>query len=54
MRLISAIVRAYRLHRETTVSFDPHRTLIGGPNEAGKSTLAEASWPSVSGKNSIY
>ena len=42
MRLISATVRAYRLHRETTVVFDPQRTLIGGPNEAGKSTFAEA------------
>lgn len=42
MRLLSATVRAYRLHRETTVVFDPHRTLIGGPNEAGKSTFTEA------------
>ncbi len=42
MKLLSATVRAYRLHRETTVVFDPHRTLIGGPNEAGKSTFAEA------------
>ena len=42
MRLLSATVRAYRLHQETTVVFDPQRTLIGGPNEAGKSTLAEA------------
>ena len=42
MRLISATIRSYRLHRETTVIFDRQRTLIGGPNEAGKSTLAEA------------
>lgn len=42
MRLLSATVRAYRLHQETSVVFDPHRTLIGGRNEAGKSTLAEA------------
>jgi DNA repair exonuclease SbcCD ATPase subunit len=42
MRLISATVRCYRLHKETTVEFDRSRTLIGGPNEAGKSTLAEA------------
>ena len=42
MRLLSATVRAYRLHRETTVVFDPSRTLIGGPNETGKSTFAEA------------
>ena len=42
MRLLSATVRAYRLHRETTVVFDSQRTLIGGPNETGKSTFAEA------------
>ena len=42
MRLISAIVRNYRLHREVSVEFDPVRTVIGGPNESGKSTLAEA------------
>ncbi len=42
MRLLTATVRAYRLHLETVVSFDPQRTLIGGPNESGKSTLAEA------------
>lgn len=42
MRLISITVRRYRLHRELHVEFDPSRTLIGGPNEAGKSTLVEA------------
>jgi DNA repair exonuclease SbcCD ATPase subunit len=42
MRLVSAIVRNYRVHRELAVEFDPQRTLIGGPNEAGKSTLVEA------------
>lgn len=42
MRLLSATVRAYRLHGERAVSFDPQRTLIGGPNESGKSTLVEA------------
>jgi AAA domain len=42
MRLLSATVRAYRLHRETHVDFDPSRTLLGGPNEVGKSTFAEA------------
>lgn len=42
MRLLSLTVRNYRLHREQTVSFDPSRHLIGGPNETGKSTLAEA------------
>ncbi len=42
MRLISATVRNYRIHRDQTVTFDPQRTLIGGPNECGKSTFAEA------------
>ena len=42
MRLISATLRHYRVHRELTVDFDPGRTLIGGPNESGKSTLVEA------------
>jgi recombinational DNA repair ATPase RecF len=42
MRLISLTVRNYRLHRERTVEFDPSLNLIGGTNETGKSTLAEA------------
>lgn len=42
MRFISAILRNYRIHRELRVAFDPERTLIGGPNESGKSTLIEA------------
>jgi DNA repair exonuclease SbcCD ATPase subunit len=42
MRLISATVRNYRVHRELSVEFDPSRHLIGGPNESGKSTLIEA------------
>lgn len=42
MRLLSATVRNYRIHREAVIPFDPSRTLIGGPNEAGKSTLIEA------------
>ena len=42
MRLLSLTVRNYRIHRDTTVRFDPARTLIGGPNESGKSTLADA------------
>ncbi len=42
MKLLSATVRNYRLHREATVEFDPSRTLIGGPNEVGKSTFIEA------------
>ena len=42
MRLRSARVRNYRIHRDLTVEFDPHRTLIAGDNESGKSTLVEA------------
>jgi len=42
MRLISAIIRHYRIHHELRLDFDPSRTLIGGPNESGKSTFIEA------------
>jgi len=42
MRLQSARIRNYRLHQDLTVEFDPHRTLIAGDNESGKSTLVEA------------
>jgi len=41
MRLISATLRNYRIHREVTAEFDPARTLIGGANETGKSTFIE-------------
>lgn len=42
MRLRSITIRNYRMHRELTVDFDPARTVIGGPNEAGKTTIVEA------------
>jgi DNA repair exonuclease SbcCD ATPase subunit len=42
MLLLSVTLRNYRVHKELSVSFDPSRNLIGGPNESGKSTLAEA------------
>ena len=42
MRLVSVTVRNYRIHRDKTVAFDPSRTVIGGPNESGKSTIVEA------------
>ena len=42
MRLISISLRNYRVHKELAISLDPSRNLIGGPNESGKSTLAEA------------
>ena len=42
MRLVSVTVRNYRVHRELHLDFDARRTLIGGDNETGKSTLIEA------------
>jgi DNA repair exonuclease SbcCD ATPase subunit len=42
MRLLFCRLRHVRLHRELSLRFDPRLTLIGGPNEAGKSTLVEA------------
>ena len=42
MKLLSATVRNYRVHRELNIDFDQARTLIEGPNETGKSTLIEA------------
>ena len=42
MRIVSATVKNYRIHKDTRVEFDPARTLIGGPNESGKSTFIEA------------
>ncbi len=42
MRFTELKVRNYRLHKEAHLTFDASRNLIGGDNEAGKSTLAEA------------
>ncbi len=42
MELISIAIRNYRIHKDTTVVFDPKVTVVGGPNESGKSTLVEA------------
>ena len=42
MRLRKLTVRNYRLHEDFTLEFDPARNLLGGDNESGKSTLAEA------------
>lgn len=42
MKLLSATLRNYRTHREISVDLDSPLVLIHGPNEAGKSTLAEA------------
>lgn len=42
MRLLDLTLENYRLHRHLRVEFAPDLTLIGGPNESGKSTLVEA------------
>jgi len=42
MRLLNCQLQNVRLHGELEVNFSPRLTLIGGPNESGKSTLVEA------------
>jgi DNA repair exonuclease SbcCD ATPase subunit len=42
MYLKSISIENYRNHRKTKIAFDRQLTLIGGPNESGKSTLVEA------------
>ncbi len=42
MRLRHAVLHQVRQHKHLQLSFHPRFTLIGGPNEAGKSTLVEA------------
>lgn len=42
MRLLHATLRQVRLHQQLELRFDPRFTLLGGPNEAGKSTVVEA------------
>jgi hypothetical protein len=42
MRIKSITARNYKIHREVSVQCEPSCTVIGGPNECGKSTLAEA------------
>ena len=42
MRLLSATLRNYRVHRELQVNLDNPMVLIHGANESGKSTLVEA------------
>lgn len=42
MRLLEINLRNYRVHRDTTVRFSPTIHVVGGRNEVGKSTLAEA------------
>lgn len=42
MRFLSVIIKNYRLHKELKINFNDGLTLIGGVNESGKSTIAEA------------
>ena len=42
MRLLHVRLRQLRLHRQLELRFHPRFTLVGGANEAGKSTLVEA------------
>ena len=42
MRLLHLRLRQLRLHRQLELHFHPRFTLVGGANEAGKSTLVEA------------
>jgi DNA repair exonuclease SbcCD ATPase subunit len=42
MKIKSAAIRNYRLHKSRDVDFDQALTIISGPNESGKSTLVEA------------
>ena len=44
MHIKSITIRNYRVHRELSVPLDDFRTLIGGPNECGKSTLVAVSY----------
>ena len=42
MRLLTCQLQNVRLHGDLDLTFSPRLTLIGGPNESGKSTLVEA------------
>lgn len=42
MKLLSVTVENYRVLKRTSVVFDPSRTVVGGNQEFGKSTLVEA------------
>ena len=42
MEFKKVTIKNYRIHREQIVDFDQCLTLIGGENEKGKSTIAEA------------
>ena len=42
MRILSVRVKNFRMHEDRTVAFHRERTVVAGPNEAGKSTLMDA------------
>jgi len=42
MKLLSVVVENYRILKHAGVVFDPSRTVVGGNQEFGKSTLVEA------------
>ena len=42
MRLLSCRLQNIRVHGDLALDFGPGLTLVGGPNETGKSTLVEA------------
>lgn len=44
MKILSLKASNYRIHSGTFLEFDTALTLIGGPNESGKSTLVEAAF----------
>ena len=42
MKLLNCQIQNVRVHSDIEITFSPQITLIGGPNESGKSTLVEA------------
>lgn len=42
MKLLAVTVESYRVIKHASVAFDPSRTVVGGNQEFGKSTLVEA------------
>ena len=42
MKLLNCQIQSVRVHSDVEITFSPQITLIGGPNESGKSTLVEA------------
>jgi DNA repair exonuclease SbcCD ATPase subunit len=42
MKILSIRIKNFRIHQDLSIEFNDKLTLIGGPNESGKSTIAEA------------